>query len=202
MTVRKSTRAERREVVERLLREHHDRSDRSIARLAGASHTLVANVRRELVAAGVIAARPCRPEVATQDGHGNLLRQPAGEPGPAMKHGAYSAATLAQLRTRHLEELRARFPDADDTLVRLQAQRLSRHQVLTDFFDQAGLAGLIQTDGKPREAALLISRLEDAIERCHARLSGEGGANGGGVDPYAEYQRIVEGKGGADGVGG
>src|SRR5437870_5605031 len=106
----KTSRAERRELVERLLREDHERSDRSLARLAATSHTTVARVRRELEHAGAIAARTHRPDVASQDGHGNLRRQPAGEPGPALKHGGFSEVTVAEARIRHLDELRARFP--------------------------------------------------------------------------------------------
>jgi hypothetical protein len=198
MSVRKATRLERRAMVERLLLEDHLRSDRSISRACGSSHALVGTVRGELVAAGRIEGRPVRPAVDAQASSGrnaNLLRQPAGEPGPAVKHGAWSETLLAELRARHLAELRERYPDKDDTLRRLQAGRLARYERLTDFLDRADLAGLIQKDGKPREVALLVSRLEDAIERGHARLSGDGAANGGGVDPYAEYQRIVEAKG-------
>jgi DNA-binding transcriptional MocR family regulator len=120
----KTTRAERRELVERLLTADHERSDRAVARASGVSHTLVATVRRELVAAGAIAARPPRPDVAVQ-ANGNLTRQAAGDPGPALKHGAWSERTLAELRTRHLEDLRQRFPDADESLLRVQAGRLS-----------------------------------------------------------------------------
>jgi hypothetical protein len=200
MTVRKTGRLERRELVERLLREDHERSDRAISRLANTSHTTVARVRAALVASGQIAARRDRGGVAHQAGHGNLRRQPAGEPGPALQHGAFSETTLPALRTRFLEELRAQFPDADETLLGVQAGRLARYRVLTDFFDRTGFGGLIQSDGKPREVTLLISRLEDSIERCHGRLSGDG-ANGGGADPYAAYQRIVEQRGGGSGDG-
>jgi hypothetical protein len=148
----------------------------------------VATVRRELVAAGAIAARPPRPDVAVQ-ANGNLTRQAAGDPGPALKHGAWSERTLAELRTRHLEDLRQRFPDADESLLRVQAGRLSRHEALTDFLDRAGVSGLVTKAGSLKPAAALIARLEDAIERCHGRLTGVG-ANG--ADPYEEYRKITQ----------
>src|SRR2546427_156351 len=76
-------------------------------------------------------------------------------------------------------------------VLREHADRMARHEVLTDFFDRAGIGGLIQRDGKPREAAVLIARLEDAIERCHLRLTGAG-SNGAADDPYAAYRDITE----------
>ncbi len=194
-------RAGRRELVERLLLEDHERSDRSIAKLADCSHTLVANVRRALVEAGSVSARSGRQAVATQAGHGNLRRQEAGESSPALQHGAHSETTLPALRQRFRDELRAKYPDADPMLVEVQAGRLARWRVLTDFFDQADLAGLIHRDGRPREAALLITRLEAAIERSHLKLTEVAG--GGVVDPAAALRaHIAEHYGNGGGAGG
>jgi hypothetical protein len=174
-----------------MLVEDHTRSDRSIARASAASHTHVADCRRQLVAAGRIAERPCRPTTAVQ-ADGNLTRQQAGRPGPALRHGATSEIALAPLRARHLHELRERFPAADDAILRVQAGRLARHDALTEHLDRAGVKALMRRDGSLRPAATMLSRLEDAIERCHERLSGA--AASGGVDPYAEYRRITGGK--------
>ena len=174
----RSSRAERRALVERMLVEDHARSDRSVARACGTGHSLVATVRGELVQAGRIARRPDRAVVDAQGESGrnaNLVRQRAGEPGPALRHGAESEVLLAPLRARHLDELRVRFPDADEAILLVQAGRLARFQVLTEHLDGVGLRGLVRRDGNLRPAATLLARLEDAIERCHARLSGDGG---------------------------
>jgi hypothetical protein len=199
MSVKKKSRAERRELVERLLRTDHELSDRAVARQAGASHTLVGKVRRELVAAGVVAARSGRSGVATQ-ADGNLRRQPAGEPGPALKHGAYSEGTLAEVRARHLGELREEFPQASERILLLQAGRLARLEVLMGFFGDLGLQALVDGKGKPRATTLLMGQLETAIERTHWALSGEA-PSGGGADPYAEYERIVAERGRGNGDG-
>ena len=205
MSPRKGTRAERRELVEAMLVEDHTRSDRSIARASAASHTHVADCRRQLVAAGRIAERPCRPTTAVQ-ADGNLTRQQAGRPGPALRHGATSEIALAPLlpvthprggdrnagRDQQHHDGRERFPAADDAILRVQAGRLARHDALTEHLDRAGVKALMRRDGSLRPAATMLSRLEDAIERCHERLSGA--AASGGVDPYAEYRRITGGK--------
>jgi hypothetical protein len=196
MTVRRSTRAERRELVERLLTADHLLSDRAVARQAAVSHTHVADVRREMIAAGCLAERPCQAAAAVQadngNGSGNLTRQPSGEPGPALRHGATSEIVLAPLRVRHLEELQAAFPSADATILRVQAGRLARFDALTEHLDRAGVRALMRRDGSLRPAATMLRQLEDAIERCHDRLSGAAAA--GGADPYAEYRRIAGGK--------
>jgi hypothetical protein len=181
MSVRKATRAERRVMVERLLLEDHLRSDRSIARACGGTHSLVGTVRAALVASGRIERRPDRPVVDAQGESGrnaNLRRQPAGEPGPALKHGAYSEATLAEIRERHLEELREQFPEADSTILWLQAARIAKLEALVDFFFDrvGGVQGLIDRNGSPRPTTLLMARLEDSIERTLRALSGGGEA--------------------------
>jgi hypothetical protein len=201
MSVAKKTRVERRELVERLLTADHELSDRAVARQAGASHTLVGKVRRELVAAGVVAARSGRPGVATQEGHGNLLRQPAGEPGPALKHGASSEATLAEVSARHLVELRKEFPQASERILLLQAGRLARLEVLMGFFGDMGMQALVDRQGKPRATTLLMGQLENSVERTHRELSGEGASGDGAADPYEAYRRIVEERGGGNGDG-
>jgi hypothetical protein len=171
----RTTRQERREVVEPLLREDASRSDRSLARLAAVSHTMVANTRLALVAAGEIAVRAARPDVATQDGHGNLTRQAAGEPSAARQHGVHSEAFLAPLRMRHLEQLRAKYPTPDEALLAVRAGRLARFDVLTDYIDRRGVGVLVTRDGNPKPAATLIASLENAIEKTHLRLTGASG---------------------------
>jgi len=204
---RRTSRAERRVLIERLLLEDVTRSDRSIARASGGSHALAGTVRRELEAAGRIERRPVRAEADVQAGggrNGNLRRQPAGESGPATTHGVWSETTIAEARTRHLAALRERFPDADETLLALQSSRLARLEVLSDYIDRKGVSALIKRDATPREAALLIARLEQAIERCHARLEGDGQSAGveaaqSIVDLAAEGRRVREARGTNDG---
>jgi hypothetical protein len=192
---RKASRAERRALVERLLLADPQMSDRAVARASGSSHFLAGTVRGELVAAGRIEPRPARPAGSVQVGHPNLTRQEAGVSSPRLEHGGRAETALAEARVRYLEELRERHPEADDAVLRAQAGRLARHDVLTDFLDRVGVAGLLRRDGELRPQAALIGQLEVAIERCSARLAGEGA---GGVSEaeaaYAEYQRITERK--------
>jgi hypothetical protein len=195
MSPRKGTRLERRELVERLLTADHLLSDRAVARQAAVSHTHVADVRRAMIAAGCLAERPCRPASVQADngnGSGNLTRQPAGSPSPALRHGATSEIVLAPLRVRHLEELQAAFPSADPTILRVQAGRLARFDALTEHLDRAGVKALMKRDGSLRPVGTMLRQLEDAIERCHERLSGAAAA--GGADPYAEFKRLTGGK--------
>jgi hypothetical protein len=181
MTPRKATRAERRRLVEAMLVEDHMRSDRSIGRGSGASHTLVANIRRELVVAGRLAERPCRPAAAVQ-ADGNLTRQTAGEPSPATAHGAYSEAKLAPLRERYLAELRAEFPSASEVRLRVQAHRLGQIELLGRFTDERGVIRSART-GEVFAAAALGERLAASYLAEHERLEaaerGPGGGHGG-----------------------
>jgi hypothetical protein len=186
----RSSRAERRELVERLLREHHDRSDRSIARLAGASHTLVAVIRRELVAAGAIAARSHRPEVATQAGHGNLVRQPAGEPGPALRHGGYSELRRAPLEDEHRARLAAEFPHAlampgGNDLLNAAARRLAIADLIMAWVQEAGpifaRGGAAEVSAPTRELRSLLDAHERsvlALAELEAKAIGENGGSG------------------------
>jgi hypothetical protein len=181
MTPRKPTRIERRRLVEAMLVEDHTRSDRSIARASGASHTHVADVRAELVSAGRVAARPCRATTAVQ-ADGNLTRQAAGEPSPATAHGAYSEAKVRPLRERYLAELRVEFPSASERRLRLQAHRLAQVELIGRFTDERGVIRSTRT-GEVFAAAALGERLAASYLAEHDRLEAQdrerpGGAGG------------------------
>ncbi len=202
MAARRSSRAERRALVERMLTEDHTRSDRSIARSAGASHTHVADVRRGLVVAGRIAARPCQSEVATQDGYGNLARQQPGVPSPALKHGAESETRLAGLRVRFEESLSAEFGQVVDARrLWLAADLLARVEAARAWLDAQG--GV--TRNRAGEVYAVVDRLErwgaraDALLKELHALKREEAA----VDPQAALDAYVAGlTGDGDGDGG
>ncbi len=198
----KRTRAERRESVVRMLTEDPKRPDRAIARATSASHTLVGQVRRELVSAGKIAPRSCQPETATQQGHGNLTRQTAGEPSPAVTHGAYSAKALASRVEELTDELRGVVPGAkaaDDTAIRLLALLLAQIEAVNAWIAERGLfkrAGR----GEPQPILAMQTRwIGAAAKLCdqlgltptaRARL----GVVRDGEDAYAHYLEITQGK--------
>jgi hypothetical protein len=183
MTPRKPTRVERRRLVEAMLVEDHTRSDRSIARASGASHTHVADCRKQLVAAGRIAERPCRPASAVQ-ADGNLTRQAAGEPSPRLAHGAWSEARVAPLREGYLAELRAEFPSGSERRLLIQAHRLAQLELLGRFTDERGVIRSTRT-GEVFAAAALGERLAASYLAEHERLE------------LAERERSGRGGGGA-----
>lgn len=177
-------RAERRALVERLLVEDHERSNRSIARASTASHTLVGQIRVELEGAGKIAARSASVNVATQDGHGNLVRQAAGVPSPATRHGAYSEASLAPLRDRFEGSLRDEYGELlDDRRLFLLADLLSRIELGLRWLDQRG--GVVRN--RSGEVFAVADRVETWSRRATLELKElqELKRAAGEVDPQA-----------------
>jgi len=172
------TRAERRGRVEQILLADHAQADRAVARASAASHTLVATIRRELETAGKIAPRTRQPEMEAQPNGGKLRRQPAGEPGPAMTHGAYSAAKRAPLEAEHRDRLRRAYPHAPDDLVNSAAKRASMIDLFSAWIEDAGAVHAVK--GQPtvsdpaRELRRLLNDHEGAIERLEARGGGAG----------------------------
>jgi hypothetical protein len=178
MSVRESTRAERRALVERLLIEDHTRSDRSMARAAGVSHTYIGEVRRKLESAGTLPPRPCRSDLATQDG-GNLRRQTPDGESIAETHGAYSERRVGPLRERYLAELKVEFPRASERRLVIQAHRLGQLELLGRFTDERGVIRS-RRHGNVFPAATLGERIAAAYLAEHDRLEQQGGGGGGG----------------------
>lgn len=56
-----------------------------------------------------------------------------------LKHGAGSERTLAPIRAEHIERLRAAHPDVTDAEVFIQASRLARVQLYSDWLDKQGV---------------------------------------------------------------
>lgn len=168
---RKTTQAERRRLVEDVLLQDHMRSDRATSRACGVSHSFVGSVRAELVAAGRLAARPDRPEADVQASSGrnaNLLRQRAGEPGPALKSGAQSETRLAPMRLRFEESLREEF-DLDVLSARrcaLLADLLSRIELARRWLDDRGSI----VKGRHGETYAITDRLEAWSKRADGLL--------------------------------
>jgi hypothetical protein len=163
-----STRAERRALVERLLAEGPERSNRALARACAVSHTHIAEVRRALESAGKLPPRICRSGLAVQ-ADGNLQRQTAdGEP-IAATHGAYSEQRVAPLRERYLAELRKEFPSVSERRLVIQAHRLGQLELLGRFTDERGVIRS-QRHGNVFPAATLGERLATAYLAEHDRL--------------------------------
>lgn len=193
------TRAERRERVEQFLLADHAQADRAVARATAASHTLVGTVRRELEAAGKIPARTCQPEVAAQANGGKLRCQPAGEPGPAMTHGAYSPHALAPRVEVLTVELRAVVPGAepaDDVVIRLLALLLAQIEAANDWI---GEHGLFKRAGKgvPQPILVMQARWVTAAAKLCDQLGLTPSARvrlgvvSEGADAYAHYLKIT-----------
>jgi hypothetical protein len=194
----KQTRAERRARVEQILLADHAQSNRAVARATGVSHVTVASVRAELVLAGKIAARTDRADVDKQGESGqlaNLVRQPAGEPGPATKHGRHSAALRRSVEDGHRERLAREFPKAigrpgGQDLLNAAARRAGLVEMLGDWTIESGAirvkGGLDDVSPATRELRTHL----DGYERCIARLNlWESGETGD--DPYRAYRELV-----------
>jgi hypothetical protein len=161
-----------------MLAEDRTRSDRSIARAVGVSHTHIAEVRRVLESAGTLPPRPCRPELATQPG-GNLQRQtPDGEL-LAEKHGAYSERRVAPLRERYLGELRVEFPNASERRLVIQAHRLGQLELLGRFTDERGVIRS-RRHGNVFPATTLGEKIATAYLAEHDRLEQQERERAGG----------------------
>ncbi len=138
MTRQSNTRAERRELLERLLTDTPELSNREAARKAGSDHKTAAKVRGELERSGAIRVRTLRPQR-----HGGALIPPAevGN-GRATTHGAWSERRLLPRVDELTEELRHVVPGAmaaDQTAIRLLALVLARIEAATAWLDERGL---------------------------------------------------------------
>ncbi|MGC2375375.1 MAG: hypothetical protein WA484_16030 [Solirubrobacteraceae bacterium] len=166
--MKQSTRAERRALVERMLVEDQTRSDRSIARAAGVSHTHIAEVRRALESAGTLPPRPFQSKLATQPG-GNLQRQTPDGEAIAETHGAYSERRVGPLRERYLGELRVEFPNASERRLVIQAHRLGQLELLGRFTDERGVIRS-RRHGNVFPATTLGEKIATAYLAEHDRL--------------------------------
>lgn len=119
----------------------------------------------------------------------------------AVTHGAHSAELTAPIRERHLEALRERFPNADLTIVGLQATRLAQMELVGVWLDSKGGPIRNRRTGTIFGAADYWSKLASAFERTHERLEAQAAASGNGA--AATLQQIeaeyAAGNGGDDG---
>ncbi len=147
------------------------RSDRSIAKSVGGSHSTVADVRRGLESSGQIDHRLDRSEVAKQAGSGqsaNLLRQTPGEPSPALTHGAYAESRLAPMRERCAAELLLRYSFLGEQPLRLDglADLFARRTLARAWVDEHGLVR-----NRHGDVFAIVDRLEQWSKRAQDELT-------------------------------
>jgi hypothetical protein len=159
----RTTRAQKREKIDELLRANYERSNRAIALEVHSDHKTVGRLRADLETAGVIPARIPRPQA-----HGGALLP--SEPGNqrATKSGVKSEMVVAPIRARHLDTLRERFPDEPEPVLWIAASRAARIEVLSGYLDRVGL---IQRRGVLNGAATELTKLETALEKQLAVLA-------------------------------
>lgn len=119
-------------------------------------------------------------------------------PQAATTHGAHSSALAAPLRERHLAALRERFPNADVTILGLQATRLAQMELVGVWLDERGIMRNRRT-GTTYPAADYWARVASAYERQHERLeAAEREHADGGADAYFESERRALAAGNAE----
>ncbi len=90
-------------------------------------------------------------------------------PMAATKHGAHSPALLEPVREQHLERLLTRFPQADVTILGLQATRAAQLQLVGAWLDGKGIIRN-KRFGTIWPAAEYWGKVALAYERANERL--------------------------------
>ena len=179
------------------------RSNRSAGRAFAVSHATVGVVRRELERAGKIDRRPDRADVDRQAVAVNLVRARAGEPGAALKHGAYTMTGAMQVRADAIAaELRPLVPGAttgDEPAIVILSRVLARIEAISGWLDEHGL--FRNRAGEPQPILKLLTSSENtALRLCdalgltptaRARL----GVARDGAAANAKYLEITSGNG-------
>lgn len=190
MSARKATsRSERRQMVERMLVEDPDRSNRSISRAVGCSHELVRIVRGELESAGRIDPRNCRSNLAEQPHGGRLTQTVAGSPSAAMTHGATSPTRLAPLRLEGERFARQRWPWLDDARVALVSDLMARTELARRWLEDRGTV-VSNRHGRVFPVAVQLDAWSRRLDEMLVRLDAEHRERGR-VDPTAALEAHV-----------
>jgi hypothetical protein len=105
-------------------------------------------------------------ETTVRGGHGNV------HPLAAVKHGAHRETEIAPLAESYLAELLVELPTASERVLRLQARRLARLELLGCFEDKHGVLRN-QRRGEPFAATLLAEKITSAFIRTHAGLEAQ-----------------------------
>jgi hypothetical protein len=92
------------------------------------------------------------------------------DPMARLEHGAHSPAKVAAASERHLTALRERFPNADVTILSLQASRLAQLELVGAWLEPRGVIRNTRT-GTIYPAALYWWKVASAFERTHERLA-------------------------------
>lgn len=118
----------------------------------------------------------------------------------AVKHNAYSESAVAPLADAYLAELMVELPTASERILRIQARRLARLELLGRFEDERGVLRN-QRRGEPYAATLLAEKISTSYIRTHTDLEAQAAGNGGGgraptlAEIAAEYAHDEDGGG-------
>lgn len=106
-----------------------------------------------------------RAEMA-RGGRGNV------HPLAAVKHGAYQESKIAPLAAAYLDELMDELPSASERILRIQARRLARLELLGRFEDERGVLRN-RKRGEPFAATLLAEKISSAYVKVHLGLEAQ-----------------------------
>jgi hypothetical protein len=104
----------------------------------------------------------------------------------ARRHGGYRELEIAPLADAYLDELMEELPVASERVLRIQARRLARLELLGRFEDRNGVLRN-KRRGEPFAATLLAEKISSAFIRTHAELE----AQSGHVDPNGGLAAIT-----------
>jgi hypothetical protein len=90
----------------------------------------------------------------------------------ALRHGAHSPERIAPAREQHLDTLRERFPDADVTILGLQATRLAILELIGEWLGPRGIIRNRRT-GTTWPCADYWAKTASAFERQQERLEAQ-----------------------------